>query len=373
MIPMLARAGVRFLQVARGGQEVGEGYDVLADSFAPTRLIRRGAWHLGRELEQALTVPQVASGRRECSYRAKGEVLDAAIADELAAGRIAAGYRHAIGFSADEPERVERDSSYTTNAREPLYPLVEWNWDRDRCDLYLHELFSDDDDPDFWWPRSCCQFCCYQSSTNGRVALALRWRSEPQAAVTSLRLESRAMALHPGQKLFGSYSAAQFVRDYGLTDIVEHAAAGDRDGEQCWTVVEVRRVYRPASVRDPVTGKSLRGRDGRTVKDPTTKGRAWRSIRPHTVTGTRAEAVEALQQLAREYDTTVWTRSGGAPRLEIRVLPKKVREWPVTTHEFAVVPGLVAAKQRRGFDKEYDDARRREARRGGENLLPLAM
>ncbi|CRK56938.1 hypothetical protein [Alloactinosynnema sp. L-07] len=67
LIPALAAAGVRFLQVGRGGQAVSDGYDVLADSFAPTHLVRRGAWHLGSEMDAALTVPQVVDGRRECS------------------------------------------------------------------------------------------------------------------------------------------------------------------------------------------------------------------------------------------------------------------------------------------------------------------
>ncbi len=67
LVPMLRAHGIRFLQVARGGQSTHDGYDVLADSTAPTELIPRGAWHLGEETEQALTVPQIVSGRRLCS------------------------------------------------------------------------------------------------------------------------------------------------------------------------------------------------------------------------------------------------------------------------------------------------------------------
>jgi hypothetical protein len=35
------------------------------------------------------------------SARAKGEVLDAAVADEIAAGNVAPGYRHVIAYAAE--------------------------------------------------------------------------------------------------------------------------------------------------------------------------------------------------------------------------------------------------------------------------------
>ena len=370
LIPALAAAGVRFLQVARGGQAVSDGYDVLADSFTPTHLVRRGAWHLGEEMENALTVPQVVDGRRECTYRAKGEVLDAAIADELVAGRIAPAFRHVIGYSAEETDRIAKDTSYTTNSRNPWYPLVDWNWDRQRCDRFLHELLRSDSDPDFRWPPSRCKFCCYQCSPSGRVDLALRWRKEPDAALVSLRMERRAMALNPKQKLFGNYSAAEFVRDYGLADVVAAAEARSGIAESGFTVVDVRRVYRPASVKDPVTGKSVRGRDGRTVKDPTKKGRAWRSLRPYTVTTTFADAVAVLERLAREHSIADIT---DVAYLEVRPMPKKVTEWPITTHAYAIVPGPVAAKERAGFDKEWLDAQAKEASRTGGEVPVLTM
>jgi hypothetical protein len=106
MIPLLRRHGIRFMQVARAGQATEHGYDVLADSTAPTELIARGAWHLGQEMDDALTLPQIVTGRRECSYRAKGQVLDSAIAHELEAGTIAPGYRHVIGFAAELCRRI---------------------------------------------------------------------------------------------------------------------------------------------------------------------------------------------------------------------------------------------------------------------------
>jgi hypothetical protein len=138
--------------------------------------------------------------------------------------------------------------------------------------------------------------------------------------------------------------------------------------------VETRRVYRPASVKDPATGKSLRGRDGRTVKDPARKGATWRSIRPHTVTSTRDDGLAALAQLADAHDTRVWTGADHVPRVDVRVLPHRPREWPLTTHEYALLPGTIRVKEHAGLDREWRAARGREAvRAGGVTPLPLAM
>jgi hypothetical protein len=75
MVPMLREHGIRFLQVARGGQAAEHGYDVLADSLAPTEVVRRGAWHLGQEMDEALTVPRIVTGQRECSVDCTKSVL----------------------------------------------------------------------------------------------------------------------------------------------------------------------------------------------------------------------------------------------------------------------------------------------------------
>ncbi len=368
LVPMLHEHGIRFLQVARGGQSTRDGYDILADSTAPTELIPRGAWHLGEEMEHALTLPQIVSGRRLCSYRAKGEVLDSAIADEIAAGRVRPDFRHAVAFAAEETWRAKRDSSYTTNARRPWYPLIEKRRDRTWCANYLKKALNG-----FVYPRSCCQFCCFQAPQAGRNALAARWRAEPEAGAYALRMERRALSTNRRMRLFGSLSAAEFVRTREISGVAELADSELADATT-WTVVETRRVYRAASVKDPETGKSLRGRDGRTVKDPARKGDTWRSIRPHVTTSTRDEGLVALERLAAVHDTVVWTEGDQIPRVDVRVLPDRPREWPLTTYEYALLPGAIRAKEHAGFDREWRTALAREAiRGGGATPLPLAM
>ena len=368
LVPLLRAHGIRFVQVARGGQSTRDGYDVLADSTAPTELVPRGAWHLGEEMEQALTVPQIVSGRRLCSYRAKGEVLDSAIADEIAASRVAPDFRHAVAFAAEETWRAERDSSYTTNARRPWYPLIEMGHDRTWCASYLRTVLKG-----FIYPRSCCVFCCFQAPRAGRDALAARWRAEPDAGAYALHIERGALSINRRMRLFGSLSAAEFIRTREISE-VDTLANAELAAETTWTVVETRRVYRAASVKNPATGKSLRGRDGRTIKDPARKGDTWRSIRPHTVTTTHDDGLAVLTRLAAAYDTVVWTGPDLVSRVDVRIVPDRPREWPLSTHEYTLMPGTVTAKEHAGFDREWGAARDRETvRGGGVTPLPLAM
>jgi hypothetical protein len=302
------------------------------------------------------------------SYRAKGEVLDSAIADEVAAGRVDRDFRHVVAFAAEEQWRAERDSSYTTNARRPWYPLIQMGLDRTWCDLYLRKALNG-----FVYPRSCCVFCCFQAPKAGRDALVTRWREEPEAGAYALRLEHRALSINRRMRLFGSLSAADLVHTSNLEQVGALAQA-DLAQQTTWTVVETRRVYRAASVKDPATGKSLRGRDGRTVKDPTRKGETWRSIRAHAVTPTRRQGMAVLTRLARAHDTVVWTGPDRVSRVDVRILPDRPREWPLTTYEYALLPGTIRAKEHRGFDREWHAARAREVVRGGGVApLPLAL
>jgi hypothetical protein len=172
-------------------------------------------------------------------------------------------------------------------------------------------------------------------------------------------------------RLFGSLSAAEFVEKRGIAEVAGLARA-ELAGESVWTVVETRRVYRAASIKDPATGKSRRGSDGRTVKDPARKGDTWRSIRRHTVTSTRDDGLAVLSWLADAHDTVVWTGPDGVSRVDVRALPDRPREWPLTTHEYALMPGTIWVKQHAGFDREWDAARGREAVRGG-GVTPLPL
>ena len=113
MLPDLAAHGVRFVQVARSGPEVADGWSVLDDSTAPTRLLIEGKWKLSDELKRGGTVPQYAN--RRCSIKFKGWVLDRWIARHLGGTvteRTVSGekrnvvdvpesFEHCLGFNAE--------------------------------------------------------------------------------------------------------------------------------------------------------------------------------------------------------------------------------------------------------------------------------
>jgi hypothetical protein len=67
ILPMLADAGVRLVQVARAGLHQHDGIIVLDDAVTPEQLHPRGPVALSDELLLAGTVATQANGMRRCS------------------------------------------------------------------------------------------------------------------------------------------------------------------------------------------------------------------------------------------------------------------------------------------------------------------
>ena len=201
VLPRLRANRVRFVQVARAGRHEADGITVLGDSRAPRVLHLGGVYRLSSELAAAGTTPQVASGRRLCSLKFKGFVLDTWIASELGSEP----FRHVMGFNLDEGARVQRDRSYSTTTRSSEYPLVTWGWDRARCEQYLQDLLGEP------WPKSACVYCPFAANYAALPALLARYRRFPDAAVQAMLLELTSMALNPNMALFGSRSVNALV------------------------------------------------------------------------------------------------------------------------------------------------------------------
>lgn len=298
LLPLMAEHAVRYVQLARAGQSQSDRYEVLSDSRRTTRMIMQGTrWRLRDEMHSAGTVPQQARQLRRCSYRAKGQVLDWWIADELAG----AEYRHVVGFAADEVTRSVRDTSYTKAARRPWYPLIRWKWDRESCAAYLRDVFA------VTWSRSCCVYCPFQAGPELDL-LCQRWRREPAAAEEALRMEYTSVALNPRSKLFGRRSARQVAIHAGLRDLVDHV---DADlATQPWAVYEVRRAF-PSRKIDPRRASVPQNWD-RYAKGQ--GSRALRTLAVGSCAATRATVLnlggqpEDAHQLVR-----AWTYRGGPP------------------------------------------------------------
>jgi len=309
ILPRLAAAGVRWVQLARGGLLEEAGIVVLSDSRATTEVHLRGAYKLSDELREAGTIPQFSSGRRLCSVKFKGWVLDRWLAAEFGDRP----YRHVMGFNADEQFRVDRDASYSTEQRLSEYPLLEWGWGRVACETYIELAVGTP------WAKSCCTFCPFARDNH-----LGRYVSEPAAAAQAMMIEHRSVALNPRSTLFAGKSVQQLVAGAGLADAV---AAFDAElAATEWAVYEVRRVI-PAR-----------------ASDPTKKAPAWRSVRV-LATGCRDEMGAVL---AGHGDVVV--DEYGIGRVVLRARGDVL---PAVDHEIVVAPAGIAAKERTGFAKAY--------------------
>lgn len=234
LIPRLVRAGVRWVQVARVGVRQEDGIVVLEDSRSPTRAHIDGAFKLSDELTSAGTVPQVASGRRLCSLKAKGWPLDTWLEREMSGRR----FRHIMGFNADEQTRMSRDSSYSTYQRSSEYPLAVWGWNREACERYIHDLTG------VVWPKSCCSYCpfAYKVNSADMIKHLDRFRADPEAAAQALLLEHVSLALNPRMALYASRSLRSVIEETpGMGPVLE-AFKGLLEALP-WAVYRVRRYY----------------------------------------------------------------------------------------------------------------------------------
>ncbi len=277
-----------------------------------------GVYRLSSELAAAGTTPQVASGRRLCSLKFKGFVLDAWIAGELG-GR---PFRHVMGFNLAEAARIQRDRSYSTTSRLSEYPLVAWGWDRARCEQYLLDLVGEP------WPKSACVYCPFAANHAALPALLARYRRFPDAAVQAMLLELTSMALNPNMALFGSRSVHALVTADGnhaaLTSLEAALAVCD------YALYEVRRVF-PLSSSDP-------GRPGR----------AWRSVR-ELACGTETAVLGELRRRADGAGIAVASNR----HVHRAVLRPRGVSAPTKEHVLVVSPGGVQTKQRPGFERVW--------------------
>lgn len=124
ILPMMREHSVRYVQLARGGQEAHHRYVVLDDSPHPERMHMSGPWTLTDYQLKIGSVPQFANGKRDCTQKAKGEPQDWWKRDHLGDDP----HIHVLGFSSEEGRRILRDSSYLTDHRSARFPLAEWAW-----------------------------------------------------------------------------------------------------------------------------------------------------------------------------------------------------------------------------------------------------
>jgi hypothetical protein len=312
--PLLRQHRVRTVQVARGGPSQHDGIVVLDDTRSPTICHTEGHYTLRQELLTAGTVPQYASGKRRCSLKFKGWVLDTWLAQTLGTRR----FVQVMGFAADEPERIARDSRFATVQRATRYPLAEWGWERHRCEDELEEITGER------WEKSCCSYCPFAMSGSHLVE---RFRDDHQAAVDALLVEFVAMALNERMRLFKNRSLRSDVeRDGNTAALARFTAALDA---QPWAVYRVRRVFYAPGVAD-------------------------RKVEALEV-GDRATISRSIGRYAAESGATIET-DGDFRRAHIQRHDPASDAYPQVEHLLTIAPATVADKSRARFDAAWAKA-----------------
>lgn len=319
VLPRLTMHGIRYVQVARNGPAVADGFSVLSDTRFPATLHTEGVWKLSDELTRAGTVPQVASGQRRCSQKFKGVPLDWWIERETAG----AHYRHVMGFNADEMKRVEKDRGYSTVERMTEYPLVTWGWGRARLEAYVESIVGER------WAKSCCEFCPFARDNH-----LDRYREDPRAGQRAMDMEFASLCLNPRSTLFASKSIIRLVKD---ADPVLYSRWVSRLAEGPWQLYEVKRILPQGS------------------KGPTHMGRAQRSVK------TVGEPIEglighirlerALREIGERLDgLRPVCDEHGIVRLWIR---ERGPTYPTAEHMMVVGPAGIHDKERTNFDTRW--------------------
>lgn len=300
---LMRERDIRFVEVARNGPSIRDGYIELNDSRCPTTLHIEGEYRLSDNLIVSGTVPRL--GRPHlCAIRFKGEVLDAWIKDN-----IQQPFGPYIGYNADETKRADKSSDYGCRGENYRYPLIEWGWTREKCLAYIYSHFG------VVWKKSCCQYCPFQS----RKAAIARFLEQPKAGAFALWIGGLAMALNPRMHLFSSGTVYDICVEGGCSESLK--LYQDRLEREEFALYRVRRIY------------TANGTTARTTVN------ARRNV--ETVDrGTQAQMEALLWSNATLKGLDVET-SGGWSRYYVH---RKGEGYPTIEEFFVVCPGAIKDK-----------------------------
>ncbi len=314
LYPLLRQHRIRTVQVARGGPSQVDEIVILDDTRSPTTCHTAGHYTLRQELLRAGTVPQYASGKRRCSLKFKGWVLDTWLDQALGARP----FVQVMGFAADEPERIARDTSFATVQRATRYPLAAWGWGRQHCADYLLAQTGEQ------WEKSCCSYCPFSMAG---THLLERFRDDHQAAVDALLVEFVAMALNFRMTLYkGRSLRSDVARDGNTAALAAFAAALDA---RPWALYRVRRVFYAPGVAD------------RKVEALTVGNRAHSTAALDRIAAAEGAIVEADGDFRRAYVARRDPTNSTSPQVE---------------HLLAIAPATVEEKRRKRFDAAWAKA-----------------
>jgi hypothetical protein len=224
----LRKAGIRWVQVARTNPGSSE-FVVLEDSRATRKVHFLGAYTLEMEMRAAGTIPQSGGGRK-CSIKSKGNPIDAWVKSN-----IQGPYRHIMGYESEEKGRAFRDLALGFPNRIPEYPLIEWDWNRTKCEDYIESITGSR------FAKSACFFCPFQAGSEVDEFIK-RWYKYPKLAARALEMEFVARALNPTQVLFTPKAAEDFARDHGMKRAISAFETNIKRADS--RLVLVRRIWK---------------------------------------------------------------------------------------------------------------------------------
>lgn len=320
VLPLLRAHHVRYVQVARAGASQRDGINVLDDSRSPEVLHLDGDYKLSDELLTAGTVPQLGGARR-CSAKAKGWPLDTLIERLLGRG---VPFRQIVGYEANEPKRAVKDAAQNTDTRTAEYPLIEWGWDRARCEEYILQVTG------ARWIKSACVYCPFALANKaGRERVLEMYRDDEAAAVQALFIEHVSLSLNERQGLNGPVRLVDLIAEDGNQAALD--GLRDRLAREPHAIYRVRRVIRPQE------------------EDRSKVANFSRSVRQETTTGTRQQMIHILHdefpgELQPDGLSTIVRRRG--------------EQLPAVEELYVVAPAVITDKQERNFETWWADALR---------------
>ncbi len=299
ILPLLRKHNVHYVQVARSGYSAKDGITVLDSSTHPRRLHLAGDYALAEELLESAIVPQIANGLRHCSEKQKAAVIERMLHDVLPPGE----YINVIGFDALELRRAQKATGFDApGKRESKFPLIEWNWDRQKSVAFIHEQLG------VHWLKSACVYCPFAWRTAGsrlkdptarRDAMVSangelfeRYATSQRAVVLTLALEYGARCVNPSQTLRESGAVLDIFKMHGGFEeaIAEFYALIDDTPHRNMDIRRVKRsakrgdVYRSIHTQDVGTKSDMRAlletRYPRQVVSDGVTDRVWHRFVP---------------------------------------------------------------------------------------------
>lgn len=200
---------------------------MVSKGYPPIITVRSSTVTLEEDCLTRKALPAIAYGYKTCSQRFKLAPQRKFINNwEPAKSEWAAGNKitSLVGYDAGEPQRAERGSAELEKSGDGKkyvnrYFLIEWGWDRKKCEQVCLENIG------YIPPKSACHFC--PSTKPHQVILS---------AKTHPVLFNRAVAMEQNADLT---QIAGLGRDFAWKDLVEFSDKQIKLFDDNWSTAEV--------------------------------------------------------------------------------------------------------------------------------------